>query len=328
MEMAAGDMFMSNDDAGYGGGGGGISFEAPAAKADQVMESAKEFDAFDAAEAVAPQAPAADADKPNDQPTTETKESERPREVNDTDAAEAAESADAVDVSQVPKLLDDAFDRLDLDHAVRPAIIHLGDVWRHRKARPLAQRSHTGNGLEVGPEESVDGAAQTTLRQTAFDLLEALTRSGGLPCEDAELHVVVAATHVFDESVLETVVRRDMNPIEAVERSEVIMASVVHGQAGHRNAANAFAQAEALLRGETQELLQALEARMMAHSDKLEFEQAAEVCNQIQALSRVLHQQSIETVDDKDVDILAVRVQGGRACVNLAMVRGGRHLGD
>jgi len=86
--------------------------------------------------------------------------------------------------------------------------------------------------------------------------------------------------------------------------------------------------AEALLRGETQELLQALEVRMMAHSDKLEFELAAEVRNQIQALSRVLHQQSIETVDDKDVDILAVRVQGGRACVNLAMVRGGRHLGD
>lgn len=86
--------------------------------------------------------------------------------------------------------------------------------------------------------------------------------------------------------------------------------------------------AEALLRGETQEVLQAMEVRMMAHSDKLEFEQAAEARNQIQALSRVLHQQSIETVDDKDVDILAVRVLGGRACVNLAMVRGGRHLGD
>jgi len=90
--------------------------------------------------------------------------------------------------------------------------------------------------------------------------------------------------------------------------------------------------AERFLLGEPQQVIDELQQQMTACAEALEYEKAAEWRDRIGALSSVLQQQSVEesslSARDRDVDILAVRVSGGRACVNLAIVRGSRHLGD
>ena len=83
------------------------------------------------------------------------------------------------------------------------------------------------------------------------------------------------------------------------------------------------------LRGESDAVLHELQGKMHTAAEQLQFEQAALYRDKIAALSNMMSQQAVEsTGDDTDADIISVAYSDARYCVNLAMVRGGRHLGD
>lgn len=82
------------------------------------------------------------------------------------------------------------------------------------------------------------------------------------------------------------------------------------------------------LLGKQQEITQRLTDAMDHASERLAFEQAAIFRDQIQSLRQVQEKQYISSSKGEDVDIVVAIQEAGQMCLNLAMVRGGRHLGD
>jgi len=82
------------------------------------------------------------------------------------------------------------------------------------------------------------------------------------------------------------------------------------------------------LAGKQQEVIKRLNVAMEKAAEKLAFELAAIYRDQIQSLHQVQEKQFVSSNKGEDVDIIVAVRETGQLCVNLAMVRGGRHLGD
>ena len=86
--------------------------------------------------------------------------------------------------------------------------------------------------------------------------------------------------------------------------------------------------AELFLLGRENDVINALTAKMNAAAEAQRFEEAAQYRDQVRALSRVQARQYVESAVGVDADVVACRIEGGTSCVNLVMIRSGRHVGD
>jgi excinuclease ABC subunit C len=86
--------------------------------------------------------------------------------------------------------------------------------------------------------------------------------------------------------------------------------------------------ASMFLLGKQQEVSKRLTLAMEAAAGRLAFEQAAIYRDQIHSLHQVQEKQYVSSSKGEDVDIIVALRESNQLCVNIAMVRGGRHLGD
>jgi hypothetical protein len=126
----------------------------------------------------------------------------------------------STDFTSLPDDLNKKFDQLDKDGAVRPVILSVGRTWKKRSQKAL---------LATAKTTTLHASEQKDEKSAAFDLLDALSRSGGLAIDNADLHVVLMSTHCFDKTLMNTIIQKNTNPIEKMEQSTLIMASVIHG---------------------------------------------------------------------------------------------------
>jgi excinuclease ABC subunit C len=87
-------------------------------------------------------------------------------------------------------------------------------------------------------------------------------------------------------------------------------------------------QAAMFLQGKTTEVMDTIAEQMNIAATNQDYELAAVFRDRIQALRQVQAKQFVSDFNVSDADVIACTELQGQHCINLVMIRGGRHLGD
>jgi excinuclease ABC subunit C len=87
-------------------------------------------------------------------------------------------------------------------------------------------------------------------------------------------------------------------------------------------------QAQAFLKGKSREVQQSVAEEMQAHSEAMNFEQAALCRDRIKVLTQIQQQQTLYQGSLDDADVIACHVASGQACLQVWFFRAGQHYGN
>ena len=88
-----------------------------------------------------------------------------------------------------------------------------------------------------------------------------------------------------------------------------------------------IAAAVKVLEGRSEEVNAELEARMETAGERLEFERAAQIRDQLAALKRIQAQQVVNADSARDLDVFVIVGKAGEYAISVMVMRGGRNLG-
>jgi len=157
---------------------------------------------------------------PEDASREESNEHDDDTRTSGTNSDKTGSSKHPVDFTKIPKILDATIARFDKDSNLRSTKLKASDTWSRKRQPDLLTKSATSTlySSDVKSESN-----------KAYDLLDAISRSGSLPIAYSDLHVVVCVTHCFEKDIMATVVEDNVNPIEKMEMSTLLLGSAIHG---------------------------------------------------------------------------------------------------
>lgn len=208
---------------------GSTSAPAETARRLRVGSGAKVLRSFKASSAPAPLGVSQKAAKrqstvqPQCSPTSIQNVIQQNKDTSSCNRLTSLDDGKCTDLTKIPNILNSKFELFGSDEkyggALRSTIINTSESWT---------KNFRHNLLSKLQKSALTSDMKKAERNKAFDLLDALSRSGGLPMSHSELHIVIASSHCFDKSVVNTVVQDNINPVEKIERSNLLVASIIH----------------------------------------------------------------------------------------------------